>query len=50
LAHSGFAIRCCPMADLQLILDLFLHIRGGYSLVALLFFLMPVGACCFIVC
>ena len=35
------------MADSQLILDLlFLHIRGGCSLAALLFFL--VGTCCFI--
>ena len=31
------------MADSQLILDVFLHIRGGCSLVVLLFFLMLVG-------
>ena len=43
LAHSGFAIGCCPMADSQLILDLlFLHIRGGCFLAVLLFFLMLV--------
>ena len=37
------------MADLQLILELmFLHIRGGCSLTVLLFFLMLVGTCCFI--
>ena len=37
------------MADSQLILELmFLHIRGGYSLTVLLFFLMVVGTCCFI--
>ena len=29
LAHSGFVIGCCPMADSELILELmFLHIRG----------------------
>ena len=49
LEHSGFAIKCCPMADSKLILDLlFLHIRGGCSLAALLFLLMLVGTCCFI--
>ena len=48
LAHSGFAIRCFPMADSQLILDLLLlRIRGGCSLAVLLFFLMLVGTCCF---
>ena len=37
------------MADSQLILELlFLHIRGGCSLTLLLFFLMLVGTCCFI--
>ena len=49
LVHSGFAIRCCPMADSQLILNLlYLHIRGGCSLAVLLFFPMLVGTCCFI--
>ena len=52
LGHSGFAIKCCPMADSQLILDLlFLHVRGGCSLAVLLFFLMLVGTCvifCFV--
>ena len=48
-AHSGFAIRCCPMADSQLILELFfLHIRGGCSLTVLFFFLMLGRTCCFI--
>ena len=33
LAHSGFVIRCCSMADSQLILELlFLRTRGGCSL------------------
>ena len=37
------------MADSQLIVELmFLHIRGGCSLTVLLFFLMLVGTCCFI--
>ena len=37
-------MRCCPMADSQLTLELmFLHIRGGCSLTVLLFFLMLVG-------
>ena len=37
------------MADSLLILELmFLHIRGGCSLTVLLFFLMLVGTCCFI--
>ena len=37
------------MVDSQLILELmFLHIRGGYSLMVLIFFLMLVGICCFI--
>ena len=37
LTHSGFAIRCCPVADSQLILELFfLHIRGGCSPTVLL--------------
>ena len=45
------AVRYCPMADSQLILDLlFLYIRCGCSLAGLLFFLMLVGTCCFIVC
>ena len=49
LAHSGSAIRCCPIADSHLILEfLFLHIRGGCSLTVLIFFLMLVGTCCFI--
>ena len=49
LAHYGFAIRCCPMADSQLILELFfLQIQGGCSLAVLLFFLMLAGTCCFI--
>ena len=42
-------MRCYPMADSQLILELmFLHIRGGCSLTVLIFFLMLVGTCCFI--
>ena len=37
------------MADSQLIVELFfLHIRGGCSLTVLLFILMLVGTCCFI--
>ena len=49
LEHSRLVIRCFPMADSQLILELlFLHIRGGCSLTVLLFFLMLVGICCFI--
>ena len=41
LAHSGFVIRCCPMADSKLSLELiFLHILGGFSLTVLLFFLI----------
>ena len=37
------------MADSQLILELlFLQRRGGCSLMVLLFFLMLVGTCCFI--
>ena len=37
------------MADSQLILELmFLHVRGGCSRTVLLFFLMLVGTCCFI--
>ena len=37
------------MADSQLILELlFLQRRGGCSLTVLLFFLMLVGTCCFI--
>ena len=37
------------MADSQVILDLLLlHIRGGCSLAVLLFFLMLVGTCYFI--
>ena len=33
-------MRCCPMADSKLILELmFLHIRGGCSLTVLLLFL-----------
>ena len=39
LAHSGFVIRCCPMAESLFILELeFLHIRGGCSLVVVFFF------------
>ena len=42
-------MRCCPMADSQLMVELtFLHIRGGCSLTVPLFFLMLVGTCCFI--
>ena len=42
-------MRCCPMADSQLILELmFLHLRGGCSLTVLLFFQMLVGTCCFV--
>ena len=42
-------MRCCPMADSQLLLELmFLHIPAGCSLTVLLFFLMLVGTCCFI--
>ena len=42
-------MRCCPVADSQLILELmFLHIRGSCSLTVLLFFLMLVGTCCLI--
>ena len=49
LAHSGLVIRCCPMADSKLVLELlFLHIRGGCSLAVLLFFLILVRTCCFI--
>ena len=37
------------MADSQLILELmFLHIQGGCSLMVLLFLLMLMGTCCFI--
>ena len=40
LAHSGFAIRSCPIADSQLILDLLLlHVPGGCSLAVFLFLL-----------
>ena len=46
LAHSGFVIRCCPMAESLFILELeFLHIRGGCSLVIVFFVPMVVGAC-----
>ena len=49
LAHSGFVIRCCPMAESLFILEIeFLHIRGGCSLVVVFFVLMLVGTCCFI--
>ena len=49
LAHSGFVIRCCPMAESLFILEIeFLHIRGGCSLVIVFFVLMLVGTCCFI--
>ena len=49
LAYSGFAIRCCPITDSQLILELLvLFIRGGYSLTVLLFFLMFVETVSFI--
>ena len=38
LAHSGFVIRCCPMAESLFILEIeFLHIRGGCSLVVVFF-------------
>ena len=48
LAHSGFVIRSCPMAESLFILELeFLHIRGGGSLIVF-FVLMLVGTCCFI--
>ena len=44
LAHSGFVIRCCPMAESLFILEIeFLHIRGGCSLVVVFFVLMLVG-------
>ena len=47
LVHSGLVIRCCPMAESQLILEfLFLHERGDcYSIT---FLPDPRGACCFI--
>ena len=49
LAHSGFVSRCCPMVDSQLILELlFLYRRVGCSLTVLLFFLMLMGTCFFI--
>ena len=49
LAHSGFMGRCCPMADSQLILELLLlQRRSGCSLPVLLFVLMLVGTCCFV--
>ena len=33
LAHSGFVIRCCPMAESLFILEIeFLHIRAGLAL------------------
>ena len=49
LAHSGFLMRCCPMAESLFILELeFLHIRGGCSLSIVFFVLMRVGTCCFI--
>ena len=42
-------MRCCLMAESQVILGLLvLHIRGGCSLTTLLFFLMLVGTCCLI--
>ena len=41
LAHPGFVIRSCPMADSQLTLALLsLHRRDGCSFTVLLFFLM----------
>ena len=44
LVHSGFVIRCCPMAESIFILEIeFLHIRGGCSLVVVFFVLMLVG-------
>ena len=47
LAHSGFLMRCSPVAESLFILGLeSLHIRGGCSLIAVLFFLMLVGTCC----
>ena len=49
LVQSGFVMRCCPIAKSQVIIGLlFLHIRGGCSLTILLFFLMLMGICCFI--
>ena len=49
LAHSGFLMRCCPMAESLFILELeFLHIRGGCSLTKVFSVLMLVGTCCFI--
>ena len=48
-AHSGFVIRCCPMAESLFILEIeFLHIRGGCSLVVVFFVLILVGTCSFI--
>ena len=41
LSHSGFVIRCCPIAESLFILEIeFLHIRGGCSLVVVFFVLM----------
>ena len=51
LAHLRRAlyIECTLVADSQLILELlFLQRRGGCSLTVLLFFLMLVGTCCFV--
>ena len=49
LAHSGFLMRCFPMAESLFILEFeFLHIRGGCFLIIVFFVLMLVGTCCFI--
>ena len=49
LAHSGFLMRFCVMAESLFIFELdFLHIRGGRSLIIVFFVLMLVGTCCFI--
>ena len=41
LAHSGFLMKCCPMAESLVILELeFLHIRGGCSLIVVFVFFL----------
>ena len=46
---SGIEIRYCALADSQLILEmLFIRLRSGCSLMAVLFFLMLMRTCCFI--
>ena len=46
LALSGFLMRCCLMAESLVICELvFLHRRGGYSLVTMFCALMLVGTC-----